>query len=182
MLVKPAASNTPAELPPHRLLPCKYITSRKTAMQNVTATTSHPSRASTGSISQNDGAKLVLRVGLAVLVLFHGLAKVAGGVGFISGMLAQAGLPAVLAYGVYVGEVIAPLLVLIGLFTRPAALIIAINMVVAILMVHTGELFSLSKTGGWALELQGFFLLTAIVVAMQGAGRYSVSRGIGKWN
>lgn len=151
-------------------------------MQNATATPSFPSRASADVMSQHDGAKLVLRVGLAVLMLFHGLAKVSGGVGFISGMLTQAGLPAFLAYGVYVGEVIAPLLVLIGFFTRPAALIIAGNMVVAILMVHTGELFSLSETGGWALELQGFFLLTAIVVAMQGAGRYSVSRGQGKWN
>ena len=151
-------------------------------MQTVAGTTTHTPRAGTNLTSGNDSAKLLLRAGLAILVLFHGLSKVVGGIGFISGMVAKAGLPAFFAYGVYVGEVIAPLLVLIGLFTRPAALIIAINMVVAILLVHTGELFSLSKTGGWALELQGFFLLTAIVVAMQGAGRYSVSRGIGKWD
>lgn len=130
----------------------------------------------------DDIGKLVLRVMLAALILFHGIAKVIGGVGPISGMLAKAGMPPELAYLVYAGEVIAPLLVLFGIWTRIAALVIAINMVVAVLLVHTGEFFSLSKTGGWTLELQGMFFASALAVAFLGAGRYSASGGSGRWN
>lgn len=65
---------------------------------------------------------------------------------------------------------------------RPAALVAAINMIVAVLLVHSAEIFTMSKTGGWALELQGFFLLAAIVVALLGAGRYSLGGASGKWN
>ena len=124
-------------------------------------------------MASEDIGKLILRVTLAILIMLHGIAKLQNGVDFITGMVTNAGLPAAFAYGVYIGEVLAPLLVLIGLFTRPAALIIAINMIVAIWLVHMAELFELSKTGGWALELQGMFLLTAIAISLLGPGRYS---------
>lgn len=132
--------------------------------------------------TSEDLGKFILRAVLAILILMHGIAKIIGGVGFITGLVAKIGMPASLGYLVYVGEVIAPLLVLFGLWTRPAALVIAINMIVAILLVHTGELFSITKTGGWALELQGMFLVTALAVALLGAGRFSVGGIHGKWN
>lgn len=135
----------------------------------------------TGSVS-DDLAKFLLRGTLAILILFHGVAKIFNGVGFITGMVAKVGLPPALGYLVYVGEVIAPLFVLLGIWTRPAALIVAINMVVAILLVHMHELFSLTKTGGWALELQGLLLVSAVTVALLGAGRYSIGGAGGRWN
>lgn len=134
-----------------------------------------------GSMS-DDLAKFLLRVTLAVLILLHGIAKILGGIGFITGMVAKFGLPPALGYLVYVGEVAAPLLILLGIWTRPAALVVAINMVVAIVLVHTGELFALTKTGGWALELQGLFLVSALTVALLGAGRYSIGGSGGRWN
>ena len=130
----------------------------------------------------DDRARLVLRVLLAVLLLFHGVSKLTGGVGFIAGMLAKAGLPAALAYLVYIGEVVAPLLMLVGLYTRAAALVVAVNMVVALLLVHTGQFFTLNDTGGWALELQAMYLGAALVVAMLGAGRYSLGGAHGRYN
>jgi putative oxidoreductase len=45
--------------------------------------------------------------------------------------------------------------------------------------VHTGDVFNLSKTGGWALELQGLYFVTALAVALLGAGRYSLDAVIG---
>jgi putative oxidoreductase len=36
---------------------------------------------------------MILRVALAVLLLFHGVSILIGGVGFITGMLEKAGLP-----------------------------------------------------------------------------------------
>lgn len=129
-----------------------------------------------------DAGKLVLRVALAATLLFHGVSKMSNGIGFVADMLAAAGLPAVFGYGVYVGEVIAPLFILFGLFTRPAALVVAINMIVAVLLVHTSQFFTLNETGGWALELQGMFFFAAVTVALLGAGRYSVGGVNGRLN
>ena len=131
---------------------------------------------------REDQGKLLLRVVLSLMLLFHGVSKLIGGVGFIAGMLEKAGLPGAFGYLVYVGEVIAPLMILFGLYTRVAALVVAINMVVALLLVHTGEFFSLNQTGGWALELQGMYLGGALAVALLGAGRYSVGGAAGRWN
>jgi len=136
---------------------------------------------SLGSTSDDLG-KLILRAALALMILLHGVAKIIGGVGFISGMVAKMGLPPAFGYLVYVGEVIAPLLMLFGIWTRLAALVVAINMAVAVLLVHTAEFFLLEKTGGWALELQGMFFFTAVALVLLGAGRYSVGGVSGRWN
>jgi putative oxidoreductase len=130
----------------------------------------------------DDQGKLVFRIILAILLLFHGVSKLIGGVGFITGMLENAGLPGVFGYLVYIGEVIAPLMILFGVFTRAAALVVVINMIVALLLVHTSQFFTLNDTGGWALELQGMYLGGAIVVALLGAGRYSIGGSAGRWN
>ncbi len=44
------------------------------------------------------------------------------------------GMPSFLAYGVYLGEVLGPILVIIGLFTRLGALMVVVNMIVAIVI------------------------------------------------
>ena len=132
--------------------------------------------------NSDDAGKLVLRVALAVMLLFHGYAKLIGGVGFNAGLLAKAGLPPAIGYLVYIGEVVAPLMILAGVFTRPAALVVVINMIVAVLMVHTGEFFTINKTGGWALELQGMYFFAAVAVALLGAGRYSLGGATGRYN
>jgi putative oxidoreductase len=129
-----------------------------------------------------DRGKLVLRLVLAILILFHGVSKLIGGVGFISGLLVKAGLPGALGYLVYIGEVVAPLLILVGVFTRAAALVVVVNMIVALLLVHTRQFFTLSDTGGWALELQGMYLGTAVAIALLGAGRYSLGGIRGRFN
>lgn len=130
----------------------------------------------------HDAAKLLLRILLAGTLLFHGVGKLIGGVEPIAGMLSAHGLPPVLAYGAYIGEVIAPLFLLVGLYTRAAALVVAINMLFALGLAHTDQFFTLAKTGGWALELQAFFLFTALAIALLGAGRYSIGGLLGRWN
>ena len=137
---------------------------------------------STTQAQFDDSAKLLLRATLAILILFHGVSKLIGGAGFITGMVAQAGLPAALGYLVYVGEVVAPLMVLLGLWARAGAVVIAGNMVVAILLAHTAQLAQLNDTGGYALELQMMFLFGAVVVALLGAGRYSLGKTGTVWN
>ncbi|CAN5379183.1 DoxX family protein [soil metagenome] len=130
----------------------------------------------------DDAGKLVLRGVLGILLLLHGVSKLTGGIDFITASVTKAGLPSTLAYLVYVGEVLAPLLVLLGIWTRLGAIIIAGNMLFAVALVHTGELLVVSKTGGWALELQAFYFGTAIAVALLGAGRYSAGGSAGRLN
>lgn len=108
---------------------------------------------------------LLLRWTLAILMVFHGWAKVTGGVGGIEGMLVGQGLPGFIAYGVYIGELIAPLFLLAGVWVVPAALVIAINMAFAVGLAHMGHFLDVTNTGGWRLELQAFFFMTALVVA-----------------
>ncbi|AJD47219.1 DoxX subfamily protein [Isoalcanivorax pacificus W11-5] len=119
-----------------------------------------------------DLGKLILRLTLGILMLFHGVAKMTSGVAGIKGMLAGIGLPEFFAYGVFIGEVIAPLMLIIGYYSRVGAALIVGNMLVAIVLVHMNELFALSGTGGWALELQGFFLFTAVALIFTGPGKY----------
>ncbi len=125
----------------------------------------------------DDAGKLILRLTLGILMLLHGIAKISGGVDGLEKMVAGAGLPSVLAYGVYVGEVLAPLLVIFGFYARFGAAIIVVNMLFAIFLAHRTDLFLLTRTGGWALELQGFFLFTALALVFMGPGRYGINRG-----
>jgi putative oxidoreductase len=124
----------------------------------------------------DDLGKLVLRIALGWLILMHGIHKLIHGVAGIEGMLEAAGLPGFLAYGVYVGEVIAPILLIIGWHARIGAALIALNMVVAVAVVHPRELFDVTAHGGWALELQGMFLFTAVALAFTGPGRISINQ------
>lgn len=129
-----------------------------------------------------DTGRLLLRLTLGSLMLLHGVNKVTGGIDPILGAVAKAGLPPALGYGVYVGEVLAPLLLIVGAWTRAAAVLVALNMIVAVALVHAGQLTTLSPNGGWALELQGFYLATALAIALLGAGRYSAGGLDGRWN
>ncbi len=123
----------------------------------------------------NDTGRLVLRLALGGLLLLHGIAKLKHGIDPIVGMTTSTGLPPWVAYGVYVGEVLAPLLVIAGFYSRIAALIIVINMLFAIRLVHMDDLLAFSSHGGWALELQGLYLFAAVAVALIGPGRYGVN-------
>ena len=120
--------------------------------------------------------KLVLRLTLGGLLLFHGVAKLQRGVDGIVERVAGTGLPASFGYLVYVGEVLAPILLILGLWTRLAALIVAVNMAVAVMLAHTAQLGEVGRSGGYALELQMFYFLTAVALMFFGGGRFGVGR------
>ena len=110
-------------------------------------------------------------------MLFHGIFKLTHGVAWIGGPLGAVGLPAWLQYGVYVAEVIAPVLVIVGLWARPAALVIAFDMLMAIFLARRGDVAKVSPMGGgWAIELELLFLVVAAAIALMGSGRYGIGR------
>jgi putative oxidoreductase len=123
-----------------------------------------------------DFGKLVLRLALGLLVLLHGIAKIKGGVGFLTPMVQGIGLPPWFAYGVFLGEVLGPILVILGLFTRTGAFLIFANMLFALVLVHRPELFTMGKQGGYALELQAMYLFTAFALIFMTPGRYAISK------
>lgn len=134
---------------------------------------------------EDDFGKLVVRLTVGVLLLFHGVHKVLTGIDPIKHMIAAQGLPDWLSYGVYLGEVVGPILVVIGLLSRVGGLLIAINMIVAVALVvlnkETG-LIGLDSFGGYKLELEAFFLFSGLAVVFLGAGRFSVGGVNGRWN
>jgi putative oxidoreductase len=121
-----------------------------------------------------DIGKLILRITTAGLILFHGTFKIIHGVAFMDPALAAYHLPGFVAYGVYLGEVVAPLFIIFGLWTRIASLVVVFNMIMAILLEAHRNTFLLRPSGAWGLETEAFFLLTALVIFLIGAGRYSV--------
>lgn len=124
--------------------------------------------------NSNNLGLLIARLSLGGMLLLHGYHKLIGGIGGISTLLENNGLPGFLAYGVLIGEVLAPLLLIIGYQTRLAAWLIVVNMGFAIALVHRSELLQLNAHGGWAIELQAFYLLTALIVALTGPGRFAL--------
>ena len=139
-----------------------------TSAYNVPMSTASPA---------DDLGKLILRITVAGLLLFHGIHKLFHGIGGIEAQLAAHDWPSLLAYGVYVGEVLAPLALLVGWKSRAAAAIVAINMIVAVALMHADQLFALGPKGSWAVELPMFYLLASIAIVMLGGGRYAVARG-----
>jgi putative oxidoreductase len=108
----------------------------------------------------------LLRLSVAGMLLLHGISKLINGIGGIEGRVTGYGLPAFVAYGVLIGEVVAPLLVIANFFVQPAAIVMAINMAFAIGLAHAHQVLSLGRGGGWAIELQALYLLGSIAIAL----------------
>lgn len=125
-------------------------------------------------VSHPDLAKFVLRIGFAGLFLLHGIHKIHGGVAFIEGKFLEFGMPAFFAYAVYLGEVVAPILIIIGLFTRLSAFVCVMTSVVVIILMHSHNFFSLTKVGAWSIEGIATFLCGFLAIMLLGSGKYAL--------
>jgi putative oxidoreductase len=96
----------------------------------------------------NDSGKLILRLTVAVLMAFHGISKLRHGVAWMAGPLHAHHLPAWLAYGVYIAEVVVPILLIVGFLTRPAALVIVFEMMMAMFLVLGPKTFDIDRQTG----------------------------------
>ncbi len=114
-------------------------------------------------------------------MLLHGIAKLKHGVSGIENMLAGKNLPEFLAYGVFIGELIAPAFIILGFRTRIAAFVFAFNMFIAVLLAHSNDVFQLNEYGAWAIELAGIYFFGALALFFTGRGKIALSSSK-KWD
>lgn len=117
---------------------------------------------------------LILRVALGVIFLTHGYPKLMKPNMEMQHMFVQHGLPGQFVYVTGVLEVFGGLLLVLGLFTRPAALLLAIEMGVLIWKMH-------SSGGILAVHIYEFPLALgagSIALATVGAGLISVDESV----
>ncbi|MFZ5623347.1 MAG: DoxX family protein [Gemmatimonadota bacterium] len=139
--------------------------------------------ANSTAASREDLGKLVLRLALGSVLLFHGVFKLRHGVDWIRQTLGTVGLPGFLAHGAYVAEILAPVLLVLGVRARLAASIIAIEMVAAVLLVLRSKVFTVNENGGgWAIELEALVFFAAVAIFLTGSGKYRLGGPPGPWD
>ncbi len=122
-----------------------------------------------GASAATDLGLLVLRVvaGLG-MALGHGIKKLPPPEGLVKGVTAM-GMPGFMAWGATFAEFGGGLLLVIGLFTRPSALLWVITMSVALFGVHLRDPFAKQ-------ELALLYGCVGLLFLLAGPGRFSVDR------
>lgn len=116
-----------------------------------------------------DAGLLVLRIGVGILMLTHGVPKLLKLFGSEEIRFADPfglGEATTLVLAVF-AEFICSILVLLGLGTRLAVIPLMITMVTAIFVAHANDAFQ-------AKELPIFYLLAYTVLLLTGAGKYAL--------
>jgi len=139
--------------------------------------------------TSDDIALTISRVVLGVVFFAHGAQKMLGwfgGYGF-SGTMGffthQLGIPAPLAFLAIATEFFGGLGLIVGFLTRIPALGIALEMTIAVFMVHLPNGFFMNWSGNQKGEGYEYHLLAiavAVVLLLRGAGAYSVDRALSK--
>ncbi len=115
---------------------------------------------------------LVLRASLGLIFFSHGYPKLAYSGAGMQSFFIQHGLPGYFVYISGVLEVFGAILLVLGLFTRAAALLLAVEMGVAIWRVHsTGSYLAVHNYEFPLVMLAGSFALATV-----GAGSFSLDR------
>lgn len=130
------------------------------------------------SSKQLDIALLILRVIVGIVFIAHGGQKFVFGHTAVSGMFSQMGIPAapLSAAVVMAVELMGGIALVLGLFTRIAAVLVACDMLGAILLVHIKGGFFLPNGAEYPLTL----LAALVALALTGAGAYSVDNAMAR--
>lgn len=134
-------------------------------------------------MKQTDVTQLVLRLAAGVVIFPHGAQKMLGwfgGPGFAGTMqffTSMMHIPPFFAFLAICAEFFGSILLLAGGLTRVAAFGIAVNMIVAVIMVHHANGFFMNWTGqqkGEGIEYFIYAIPVLLLIVRYGAGRYSL--------
>lgn len=120
-------------------------------------------------------AILLFRVSIPFTMLIYGIDKITNGTGFIGSLLDAYNLPSFFVYGVFIGEIVAQLMLVLGYRSRLAGLLLAFNCLLAILMAQIQHIFTLNQYGGWTLDLLFIYLVAGVAFYFSGAGKHAIS-------
>ncbi len=125
-------------------------------------------------------APLVVRVIVGIIMAAHGWQKLQGGPANFGQGLAGLGvpLPVFMAYVVTFVELVGGILLIVGLLSRLAALLLTINLVMAILLVKV-NVGLLSPEGAVGAELDLALIAGFLVILLAGPGRLSLDHVLG---
>ncbi|MFA5411411.1 MAG: DoxX family protein [Candidatus Omnitrophota bacterium] len=125
-------------------------------------------------------AVLILRLGLGIMFIAHGLQKVAGmfggpGIKGFSEMLSGLGFAPALFWACLAGytELIAGTFLILGIFVRSASALLLILMVVAAIKVHLAKGFFLS---GGGFEYVFIIACVCLALILLGGGKFSITK------
>ena len=124
---------------------------------------------------------LVLRLGVGIVMVAHGMIKLQSGVAGVAGWFASLGIPAagLLAWVVIVVELIGGVCVILGLATRLWALLFAVVLIVAMLTAKVNAPLLSGREGGAGKELDIALLTAALALALLGSGGLSLDKTLG---
>lgn len=128
---------------------------------------------------KTDVGLFILRLSIGGLMLFHGMNKIFYGTEQVEGILLRAGMPVFFSFGVFLGEVLAPIMLILGLKVRLAGFLLATDMLIATMLAHAGDFNKMNEIGGWMLELNALYFLGAVAIIFLGSGRIAVTKGKG---
>ncbi|OGW41214.1 MAG: hypothetical protein A2010_15415 [Nitrospirae bacterium GWD2_57_9] len=126
--------------------------------------------------TNDDAALLILRVVLGVVFVAHGLPKLTGFSGTMEMFTTNLGIPAVFAFLAIMAEGLGSFGLIAGLLTRVAAFGIAVNMLVAVYLMHWQHGFFMNWFGNQKGEGYEYHLLVIAIAAAL------MIRGGGKWS
>lgn len=131
----------------------------------------YPDPSRTGSLGL-----LLVRLATGVLLAAHGLSKLTAGPAGLAGGLAMKGFPAptLLAWCATLAELLGGVCLALGLLTRPAAAVVAFNMVVAWASMHLPDAAFFGTAKGGPFEYPFLLSILGLTLALTGAGRYSL--------
>jgi putative oxidoreductase len=124
----------------------------------------------------DDLSKLFLRLSVGGMMLFHGVHTLLTGLDPVKTILTAHRLPDALAYATYFGEIVGPVLVLLGLFPRIGAALIALEVVALIALAGLPQLIAVVPDGAYGLEVETLYLFGALAIAFGGGGKWSLTR------
>ena len=120
---------------------------------------------------------LFVRLGLGICLFMHGFAKILHGVGGVKGILAKAGLPEIMAYSSYIGEVVAPIMIILGIFSRIGALLITgTSLTIMYAYYGLGNLLELTNAGGFKTEILYLYIALSLCIIFNGSGKYAIRK------
>ena len=118
---------------------------------------------------------LVVRLTLGVCLFMHGVAKIMNGVSDVKSMLVAKNIPEFVAYGVYLGEIVAPVMIILGLFCRIGALLV-LGLSGIILYVAYPDLTAMNSHGGFAAEILYLYIGISLCILACGSGKFAVKQ------